>query len=110
MWDRWLDGTGGGETVCGGDHRCPVRSALSACLARRANAVRDRRSILARAALSLRCCFGGGLIERGGLRGDLQGDSLAVDFVGPFAVRAMALGGVAMAVAVGVAAPLQSLS
>src|SRR5260370_14700931 len=109
MWDRWLDGTGGGETVCGGDHRCPVRSALSACLARRANAVRDRRSILARAALSLRCCFGGGLIKRGGLRAELQVDSLAVDFVGPFEVMAMELGGIATAGEVGLAARRHSL-
>jgi len=53
--------------------------------------------------------FRGGQIERGGLRAEPQVDSLAVDFVGPFEVRAMALGGIAMAGAVGLAALHHSL-
>ena len=38
--------------------------------------------------------FGGGLIERRGLRTELDVDGFALDLVGPFEVRAMTLGGV----------------
>ena len=41
------------KTVC----VAPDQSVFSACFAKRANAVRDRRSILARTALSLRFCL-----------------------------------------------------
>jgi hypothetical protein len=38
--------------------------------------------------------FGGGLIERGGLRAELHVDSFALDLVGPFEVRVVTLGGI----------------
>lgn len=41
------------KTVC----VAPDQSVLSACFAKRANAARDKRSILARTALSLRFCL-----------------------------------------------------
>jgi hypothetical protein len=41
--------------------------------------------------------FGGGLVEGRGLRAELHVDGLAVDLVGPFEIRAMPFGGIAVA-------------
>jgi len=41
--------------------------------------------------------FGGGLIERGGLRAEFHVDCLAPDLLGPFEVRAVPLGRIAVA-------------
>ena len=51
--DEALDG----ENSLWYDRVAPDQSVFSACFAKRANAVRDRRSILARTALSLRFCL-----------------------------------------------------
>ena len=53
--------------------------------------------------------FGSGLIDRRGLGTELYVDGLAVDLVGPFEVRTMTLGGMAMAGATRLAALHHSL-
>ena len=53
--------------------------------------------------------FGRGLIERRGLLAELHVDGFAVDLVGPFKIRAMTLGGIPVAGAVGLAALHHSL-
>ena len=53
--------------------------------------------------------FDGGLIERRGLRAELHVDGFALDLVSPFEVRAMTLGRIPVASAVGLAALHHSL-
>ena len=53
--------------------------------------------------------FGGGLIERRGLRAELHVDGFALDLVGPFEVRAMTLGRIPVAGAGGLATLHHSL-
>ena len=48
--------------------------------------------------------FGGGLIEWRGLGAELHVDGFALDLVGPFEIRAMTMGSIPLAGAVGVTA------
>src|ERR1017187_2199266 len=102
---------GGGKTVCGAAKWAFRGLGDMFWLLRQAGYGGARQALHPRQSrLEFAVLFGGGLIERGGLRAGLDGDRLAVELVGPLEVGAVTLGRVAVAGAPRLAAlhhPLQ---
>src|ERR1039458_9212581 len=96
--DRRLSGGGGRKTACNATQRRIPTSVRILCSLRQASYSGSREALHpGQHGLEFAVLFGGGLIERGGLRAELHVDRLALDFVGPFEVRAVTPGRIAVA-------------